>query len=169
LNNAIQWAKDEEREDAKRQEQETAALREARKEQIERQHTREENPPHLTGNSLLPGSATAGPSSARAASSVQGTSNYEPSFNDDPMLKHITRTNTATMDGDLDDDDDYGDDASSHDVRPANRDAFSITAQSAKLQLDLLEQVSAALKRQQNTQPDTQISHPEIAQALFQL
>jgi ankyrin repeat protein len=169
LNNAIQWAKDEEREDAKRQEQETAALREARKEQIERQHTREENPPHLTGNSLLPSSATAahaGPSSARAASSVQGTSNYEPSFVDDPMFKHITRTNTATMDGDLDDDDDYGDDASSHDVRPANRDAFSITAQSAKLQLDLLEQVSAALKRQQNTRPDTQISHPEIAQAL---
>jgi len=170
LNNAIQWAKDEEREDVKRQEQESAALREARKEQLERQHTREENSPHQAGNSLLPGSAAAayaGSSSARAASSVQGgTSNYEPSFVDDPMLKNLTRTNTATMDGDLDDDDDFGDDASSHDVRPANRDAFSITAQSAKLQLDLLEQVSAALKRQQNTQPDTQISHPEVAQAL---
>jgi hypothetical protein len=170
LNNAIQWAKDEEREETKRQEQETAAIREARKEQIERQHTREENPPHLSGNNLLPGSAAnlhTSSSSFRAPSSVQeGTSTYEPSFADEPMMKGLSRTNTATIDGDPDDDDEYGDDASSHEMRPANRDAFSITAQSAKLQLDLLEQVSTALKRQQNKHPDTQISHPEIVQAL---
>jgi hypothetical protein len=82
------------------------------------------------------------------------------------MMKGLSRSNTATFEGDPDDDDEYGDDASSHEMRPANRDAFSITAQSAKLQLDLLEQVSTALKRQQNKHPDTQISHPEIVQAL---
>jgi hypothetical protein len=169
LNNAIQWAKDEEREETKRQEQETAAIREARKEQIERQHTREESTLHSSGNSLLPGSAAnlLSTSSPHAGSSVQeGTSTYEPSFNDDPMYKTISRTNTATFEGDPDDDDEYGDDASSHEMRPANRDAFSITAQSAKLQLDLLEQVSTALKRQQRNHPDTQISHPEVVQAL---
>jgi hypothetical protein len=170
LNNAIQWAKDEEREETKRQEQETAAIREARKEQIERQHTREENPAHLSGNSLLPASAAnlhTSTSSPRAPSSVQdGTSAYEPSFVDDPMMKSLSRSNTATFEGDPDDDDEYGDDASSHEMRPANRDAFSITAQSAKLQLDLLEQVSTALKRQQTKHPETQISHPEVVQAL---
>jgi hypothetical protein len=170
LNNAIQWAKDEEREETKRQEQETVAIREARKEQIERQHTREESTLHSSGNSLLPGSAAnllSSTSSPHAGSSVQeGTSTYEPSFVDDPMYKTISRTNTATFEGDPDDDDEYGDDASSHEMRPANRDAFSITAQSAKLQLDLLEQVSTALKRQQGKHPDTQIGHPEVVQAL---
>jgi hypothetical protein len=170
LNNAIQWAKDEEREETKRQEQETVAIREARKEQIERQHTREESTLHSSGNSLLPGSAAnllSSTSSPHASSSVQeGTSTYEPSFVDDPMYKTISRTNTATFEGDPDDDDEYGDDASSHEMRPANRDAFSITAQSAKLQLDLLEQVSTALKRQQSKHPDTQIGHPEVVQAL---
>lgn len=170
LNNAIQWAKDEEREETKRQEQETAAIREARKEQIERQHTREENSLHSSSNNLLPGSAAnlhASTSSPRAPSSVQeGTSTYEPSFIEDPMFKSLSRTNTATIEGDPDEDDEYGDDASSHEMRPANRDAFSITAQSAKLQLDLLEQVSTALKRQQTKYPETQISHPEVVQAL---
>jgi hypothetical protein len=171
LNNAIQWAKDEEREESRRQEQETAALREARKEQIERQHTREDNPIYSSGKSLLPGSVVnlhANASSSRAPNSMQegGTSTYEPSFLDDGILKNLSRTNTATIEGDLDDDEEYGDDSSSHEMRPANRDAFSITAQSAKLQLDLLEQVSTALKRQQNKHPETQISHPEIVQAL---
>lgn len=170
LNNAIQWAKDEEREESKRQEQESAALKEARKEQLERQHTREENVAQQSGNSLIPGTAVGlhtTASSQRAPSSIQdGTSAYEPSFVEDPLSKSLSRTNTATIEGDLDDDDEYGDDASSHEIRPANRDAFSITAQSAKLQLDLLEQVSAALKRQQKKQPDTQISHPDVAQAL---
>lgn len=170
LNNAIQWAKDEEREETKRQEQETVALREARKEQLERQHTREENAPQQLTNSLLPGSAAnlhTSTSSPYAPSSVhEGTSTYEPSFVDDHMSKNLSRTNTATIEGDPDDDEEFGDDASSHEVRPANRDAFSITAQSAKLQLDLLEQISTALKRQQTKQPDTQISHSEVVQAL---
>lgn len=170
LNNAIQWAKDEEREETKRQEQESAALNEARKEQLERQTTREENVAQQSGNSLVPGTAVGlhtSASSPRAPSSVQDApSAYEPSFVDDPLSKSLSRTNTATIEGDMDDEEEYGDDASSHEVRPANRDAFSITAQSAKLQLDLLEQVSAALKRQQKGHPDTQISHPDVVQAL---
>ena len=41
LNNAIQWAKDEAKEEQRRQQQETLALREARNEQLERQKSRE--------------------------------------------------------------------------------------------------------------------------------
>jgi hypothetical protein len=66
----------------------------------------------------------------------------------------------------MDDDEDYADDASSHEVRPANKDAFSITAQSAKLQLDLLEQVSAALKSEREKTPELAIGHATVVQAL---
>jgi chromosome segregation ATPase len=82
------------------------------------------------------------------------------------MVRHVSQTNTATMEGEVDDEDEYGDDASSHEVRPANKDAFSITAQSAKLQLDLLEQVSSALHAEQNKNPNLSISDPTITQAL---
>ncbi|OQN97587.1 hypothetical protein B0A48_16451 [Cryoendolithus antarcticus] len=163
LNNAIQWAKDEEREETKRQQSENQALKEARKEQAERQHAKDDGGVPGTSH-LLPGAALG--LSTSASSVIDGTSAYEPSIGDDSMMKGLTRTNTATIEGDLDDDDDFGDDASSHEIRPANRDAFSITAQSAKLQLDLLEQVSVALKREQNANPDTQISHPTVVQAL---
>jgi len=170
LNNAIQWAKDEEREETKRQAQESQALKDARKEQVERQHTREEAVAHQTGNELVPGS-TVGLRSDRASqlgppSAYEGTSLYEPSVGEEPLFKGISRTNTATIEGDLDDDEDFGDDASSHEIHPANRDAFSITGQSAKLQLDLLVQVSAALRRQQKTQPETTITSPDVVQAL---
>jgi hypothetical protein len=73
---------------------------------------------------------------------------------------------TATVEGDMDDDDDYGDDTSSHEMQPNNKDAFNITAQSAKLQLDLLAQVSAALQNEKGNNPTLQISDPMMLQAL---
>jgi hypothetical protein len=73
---------------------------------------------------------------------------------------------TATVEGDMDDDDDYGDDTSSHEMQPNNKDAFNITAQSAKLQLDLLAQVSAALQNEKENNPTMQISDPMMLQAL---
>lgn len=72
----------------------------------------------------------------------------------------------ATAAGDDDDDDDYGDDASSREIKPHNKDAFNITAQSAKLQLDLLTSVSAALRSEKNRNPTLQISDPTMLQAL---
>jgi hypothetical protein len=73
---------------------------------------------------------------------------------------------TATVEGEEDDDDDYGDDTSSHELQPASKDAFNIAAQSAKLQLDLLEQVSAALHAEGTRNPTMQISDPTAVQAL---
>jgi oxysterol-binding protein 1 len=171
LNNAIQWAKDEAKEEQKRQQQETVALREARNEQLERQRTRETEVAH-SGGGLIPATSVGmgtGTSSPHAPGSAIGdqASAYEPSEGGDFLSRGLSRTNTGTnIAGDLDEDEEYGDDASSHEVRPANKDAFSITAQSAKLQLDLLEQVSAALQTQSKNNPDMPFSHPAVSQAL---
>ncbi|KAK3725434.1 hypothetical protein LTR37_000404 [Vermiconidia calcicola] len=175
LNNAIQWSKDEAKEEQRRQQQETLALREAKNEQLERQRTREDNVAH-TGGGLIPATAvglTPGSSSPHGGSTIgDQASAYAQSENglDAPSTRALTRSNTAgtaaNIEGDLDEDEEYGDDASSHEVRPANKDAFSITAQSAKLQLDLLEQVSNAMQSQCKSNPDMPVSHPTVSQAL---
>ena len=171
LNNAIQWAKDEAKEEQRRQQQETLAIREARNEQLERQKTRETEVASSVGG-LVPATAiglTTGSSTPQAGSTIgDAMSAYDPSEAgfDFPSGKALSRTTTANIDGDIDEDEEYGDDASSHEVRPANRDAFSITAQSAKLQLDLLEQVSAALQAQTKSEPDMPVSHPTVLQVL---
>ena len=169
LNNAIQWAKDEAKEEQRRQQQETIALRDARNEQLERQKTRESEIAY-SGGGLVPATAvglTTGTSSPHALSTAGDQfSAYEPSEGGMDASRVLSRTNTATIEGDLDEDEEYGDDASSHEVRPASKDAFSITAQSAKLQLDLLEQVSVALQSQGKQNPGMTVSDPMVMQAL---
>jgi len=94
---------------------------------------------------------------------------YESSVNG-PELGRIASnmgTNTAAGDDDDDDDDEdeYGDDSSSREIKPHSKDAFNITAQSAKLQLDLLTSVSAALDMERNKSPNLPISDPLMLQA----
>nr|POF18223.1 oxysterol-binding protein like c2f12.05c [Quercus suber] len=167
LNNAIQWSKDEAKVDKKRQEQETLAIRDA---QLDRTRTRENEVAHQSKHILVPGTGLDAAGMTGAGTSLAGstagdrTSAYEPSF--DESRRILSRTNTAGNEGDVDDDDDYGDDASSHEVRPANRDAFSITAQSAKLQLDLLTQVSSALAMKTKAEPGLPLSDATVTQAL---
>ena len=79
------------------------------------------------------------------------------------MTSHM---GTATVAGDDEDEDDFGDDTSSHEMKPQSKDAFNITAQSAKLQLDLLTSVSAALQTEKDRSPNMQISDPMMLQAL---
>jgi len=71
---------------------------------------------------------------------------YEPSIADNDPGKSVKGAQTATIAADMDDDEEYGDDASDREVQPASKDAFNITAHSASLQLNLLSQVSAALQ-----------------------
>jgi len=164
LNNAIQWAKDEAKEEQKREQQEVSA----RHEQLERLKTRETEIAH-EGGSLKPAASIGTPGGSIQHNHGDQISGYEASEGDAASgnLRFISRTNTATnIDGDIDDDDEFGDDASSHEVRPANKDAFSITAQSAKLQLDLLEQVSSALQAEKLKNPEMTIGHSTVVQAL---
>ena len=170
LSNGIQWAKDEAKEEEKRQQQETLAIREARNEQLERQRTREQEVAH-SGSGLVPASAAGLHLGASPGASTMGDqlSAYDPSeagMTDAPSMRGVSRSNTANIEGDVDEDEEYGDDASSHEMRPANKDAFSITAQSAKLQLDLLEQVSTALNQQVKSQPDMRVGDDTVVKAL---
>lgn len=90
---------------------------------------------------------------------------YEPSMNGHGLDRMTSHMGTATVAGDDEDEDDYGDDTSSHEMKPQSKDAFNITAQSAKLQLDLLTSVSGALQAEMSRSPDLKISDPMMLQA----
>lgn len=100
---------------------------------------------------------------------VSGTedpgSTYEASVTGPELGRMVSHMGTATV-ADDDDDDDFGDDSSSHEIKPHNKDAFNITAQSVKLQLELLTSVSGALRSEKNKTPTLQISDPLMLQAL---
>ena len=162
LNNAIQWSKDEAREEQRRSQNEPS--RQSRSIQIERAPSSERDP----NSTLTPGTlpATHLSSSPRAGSTDFEGSTYAPSTAGEDANHMLSRANTVPYDRDLDDEEDLADDASGHEVRPNNRDAFNITAQSAKLQLDLLTQVSAALQIRKTESPSLPLSDPTVEDAL---
>jgi hypothetical protein len=65
-----------------------------------------------------------------------------------------------------DDDEEFYDYASSHEAPAEDKDALNITAQSAKLQLDLLANVTASLQAERTKNPSTAIGDPSFEQAL---
>ncbi|KAF2749664.1 oxysterol binding protein 1 [Sporormia fimetaria CBS 119925] len=180
LNNAIQWAKDEAREEEKQRSREQEVLKQARIEQIEKGRTSRDNDSLSRVSSKITSSRNLAPSTSlgvpttshdggsRAGGSVMEgpESAYEPSMTGNDFGRIASQMGTTAVEGDLDDDDEYGDDASSRDATPQNKDAFNITAQSARVQLDLLAQVSVALQAEREKNPTRQISDPLMAQAL---
>ncbi|KAI9721710.1 MAG: hypothetical protein M1812_002045 [Candelaria pacifica] len=191
LNNAIQWTKDEAKEEEKKKSRDQETLRQAKMDQSTKRQSKEtaEGPSDASSISsgkqstrtkgLIPGSSVGfrDVSQSRVAFNTdptisadgeQGTafSSYAPSLapNDTPRI--TSNSGNVVIDGDLDDDDEYGDDASSHEIQPASKDAFNITAQSARLQLDLLAQVSAALQSEKTKNPTTEISSTTVSQAI---
>jgi hypothetical protein len=178
LNNAIQWSKDEAREEEKRNRNDQEALKQAKIEQLGRP-SKDGDALSLTSSrlasakTLVPSTSLGVPLTSQDGGSRQGASinedpesMYEPSVAGNDLGKMVSHAGTATVEGDVDDDEDYGDDGSSHEVRPQNKDAFNITAQSAKIQLDLLAQVSAALHSEKTRNPTLKISDPLMEQAL---
>lgn len=197
LNNAIQWSKDEAREEERRQKQESDALKQAK---IEVSQPKETDNASLSsshhGNKNLPSGThysnelvykswlanvillgpnltipvTSAQSAKTATSTVAdeeyGNSVYEPSVMGGQLRPFDSNVGTTVIDGDVDDEDDYGDDASSREIQPTNKDAFNITAQSARLQLELLAQVSSALHTERERNPSLTISDPTTVQAL---
>ncbi|KAI9758923.1 MAG: ATP synthase complex assembly protein atp12 [Chaenotheca gracillima] len=189
LNNAIQWAKDEAKEEERKKNKGAEALKQARQEQAERDISKEKdfsdiNVDASSVHSSLPGGrvsrtlthgsmpALGGSRSLLPESSIAGDEDdgaygsYEPSISGD-FVRVNTNPGTATIEGEVnDDDEEYGEDGSSRELRPASKDAFNITAQSARLQLDLLAQVSGALQAEKNKNPDMTISDPTLVQAM---
>ena len=155
LNNAIQSAKDEAKEDNGR-----------RTLDLDQRSVRIEQGADVSSLRSKAGAGLAVPAASSklsVRSDGDAGSTYdsrEPSVIGDEL--HRMPTNAGTVDGD-----DDMDDASSREVHhPGSKDAFNITAQSAKLQLDLLAKVSGALNSRQGSQPETSISDPEVTQAL---
>ncbi|KAJ4504172.1 hypothetical protein HRR83_008580 [Exophiala dermatitidis] len=165
LNNAIQYAKDEAREEEKRRTLDNDTLRHARVESSDQlsliaTSTRSKQPPASLG-------VAGGSSRVTLRPDVEGGSVYEsndPSLVGEELQLMPTNPATATIDAEEDAD---GDDASSREVhQPGSKDALNITAQSAKLQLDLLSRVSEGLLARQSSQPDTTLSDEDVSQAL---
>lgn len=147
LNNAIQYTKDEAKEERKTLDTDTESIR-----------------------SRQPQTALAVPASSSRVSFRSKEGADAPAYDipsdagDD--LQRIATHATATAEGEEDYD---GDGASSYEghQRPGQeaRDSFAITAQSAKLQLDLLGRVAGALNSRQTLKPDTPISDPDVVSA----
>lgn len=190
LNNSIQWTKDQAKEEYKQKERVSELLRQAKAEQSERTSRDHSStslaPESIAGSDIRRGSMqsvrampTSEPSrqpsqrvtfkGTSVAGSVQdeeeGTAygSYEASFVND-AARVTGNANNQQFDGEYEDD--YGDDTSSRERVPVSKDAFDITAQSAKLQLDMMSQVHTALLSEQSQNPSATISDTLIRQAL---
>jgi len=185
LNNAIQWTKDEAKASEQQKLRKETMLRQAKAGQLVTGDQGVADTSKLSGKGLSPASAvgvpltasssrlsfqdsvTAGPASI--AGDDEGSTygeNYEPSVGDHDMAKQVRVAQTTTIAADIDDDEEYGDDASDHEIQPASKDAFNITAHSASLQLNLLSQVSSALQTESSKDQAMSISDPIVKQAL---
>lgn len=183
LNNAIQWAKDEAKEEERQRSQNAEALRQAKMDQNEGRVPSTPSESGLSrkasGKGLAPPSlGVPGSSSTRLsthasrttletmpedeASSAYGSLDQSTAQNE--VNRVISQVTTAPdAEGD---DDDFGDYASSHEMAAEDKDALNITAQSAKLQLDLLASVAASLQAERAKNPDLKIADPAVEQAL---
>jgi len=176
LNNSIQWAKDEAREEEKRATQDQEMLKQAKIEQLQTGDASSVTSSRLTGSrnlgaapSTLGVPSANNDASSRTAVSIpeDAGSAYEPSVPGQDLSRVASHFAATTVADDLDEDDDYDDeDESGHHIKPQSKDAINITAQSARLQLDLLMSVSAALQSEKNKNPTLQISDPIMLQAL---
>lgn len=185
LNNAIQWAKDEAKEEERRRSKSAEALRQAKIDQVEGRPSESQAESTSLASSKANGKGLAAPSlsvpsntasklstqtSRTTADSMPGEEegsvygSYEPSIAQNEVNRVISQVTTAPdVEGE---DDEYGDYASSREMPPANKDAFNITAQSAKLQLELLASVSSSLQAEKSKNPNMTISDPAVDQAL---
>ncbi|PGG98796.1 hypothetical protein GX51_06592 [Blastomyces parvus] len=182
LNNAIQWAKDEAKEDDRRRTRNVESLRQAKMEQFDKQGLDSQSDSGSllgkpNGKSLAPPLSLGVPSHTSSGLSLQtsresaqgedqaSTSGaYESTFSPSESNRLPTLVTSHPAEGDVEDE--FVDYASSQEIQPSNKDAFNITAESVKLQLDLLSHVSTALQEEKSKKPETTLSNPSIDQAL---
>ncbi|KAI5860628.1 oxysterol binding protein [Durotheca rogersii] len=178
LNNAIQWMKDQAKQDERQKAQSAEILRQARdslvrpaEPSVNDSHSdiaSSVEPRNSTQLSRLPSTRTSAPRVGISRASTAGSQDDE--FVDAGTPETKAQSNGAlTIPGeadDDDDDDDYPDQSSRGDAPTATKDAFNITAQSARLQLDTLASVSAALQVEAHRNPSMSLVDPKASQAL---
>lgn len=171
LNNAIQWTKDQAKEEDRRRAANAELLSKA-KEQAQPGSTSEAQ--SEAASFLEPGPrASAQLSRLHSTNKSAGRlTNTGSSFAEDEENAETdidTRAGqSAIQDNDDDDDDDEFGEGSSGREQPTQggKDAFNITAQSLKLQLDTMAQVNAALMTEATQNPGMKLSDPKTAGAL---
>lgn len=180
LNNAIQWAKDEAKEEEKRRTRDAEFLQ-AKINNVESRVSEGPASELASVSSKLNvrgGSVVTDPKSSFTRVNTHTSRPTADPLGDDDASGYGSYTQSVAqtdvnraagppggLDGEADYED-YHDYASSHDAQPSNKDAFYITAQSAKLQLDLLSNVSASLLAEKTKNPELTVSDPVIDQAL---
>ncbi|KAM0333456.1 hypothetical protein ACHAQA_002118 [Verticillium albo-atrum] len=176
LNNSIQWTKDQAKEEEKQKARGAEMLRQAKAEQAGKSPELSIHDPASESASVSDARRTStqihrtqsGPrmSMQRGASTVgSGDEDYADAATEGDASR-MGGNNTHTIPGDHDDDDDYFEDASNRDGPTVTRDAFNITAQSAKLQLDTIAAVNAALIAETSKNPAATLSDGKVSQAL---
>jgi len=189
LNNSIQWTKDQAKEEDRQKAESAELLRQAKVHHSGKGSLKEgstadlgvENASETRRNSQQSTRLLAQVTLAKSASqrvtfigaSTSGSVADEEEgtaygSNEPSVTGELTRvrSNLGIMhhDGD-DEEEEYGDEASSREM-PASKDAFDITAQSARLQLDMLTQVNAALQAEQQKNPTLIITDASILQVV---
>lgn len=184
LNNSIQWTKDQAKEEERQQARNAEMLRQAKADHAQRT-------PELSIHEANSESASVSEHGRRgstqlsrlqsstrthAAAGPSTTGSVDEDFGGATPENDMSKAGTAnggppTMAGDAEehDDDDYGEDSSVRDAGPAgasSKDAFNITAQSTKLQLDTIAQVNAALLQEAARNPSLTLADPKTMQAL---
>ncbi|KAI1641521.1 oxysterol-binding protein [Biscogniauxia mediterranea] len=176
LNNSIQWMKDQAKQEERQKAQSAEMLRQAR-DSLAKPADLSPNDSHSEAASVNDSrnsvSLTRFPSnrapSGRGITRVSTTGSADDEFVDPSTGEVKAQSNGApTTPGEAedDDDDDYGDQSSRPESGSATKDAFNITAHSARLQLDTLAQVSAALQAEAQKNPNMSLVDPRAAQAL---
>ncbi|KAL4951810.1 Oxysterol-binding protein-domain-containing protein [Aspergillus filifer] len=181
LNNAIQYSKDEAKEEEKRQTKNAETLRQAKMDQIEgrpSEHQSEVQSVKSSQKGLAPMSLGVPSSSGSKLSPYPSRTTLEGvpdedasmygSLDQGPSQSDINRvTSHVTTAPDLEgEDEDYADYDSSHETPPTDKDAMNITAQSAKLQLEILANVASSLQAEKSKNPTTTLSDQSVDSAL---
>lgn len=173
LNNSIQWTKDQAREEERQRARNAELLKQAKAE-----HTHGGSDLQSENASLADTSKRNSFQLSRLHSTNTRVSNKVSyagasttgSADEDDFGDAGTEADRAERNGgspaELDDDDDYGEGSSGQDVPGPSKDAFNITAQSAKLQLDAMSTVTSALLAEAAKNPSLTLADPKSSQAL---
>ncbi|KAI0019697.1 oxysterol-binding protein [Xylariomycetidae sp. FL0641] len=176
LNNSIQFMKDQAKEEERQKAQSAEMLRQARDHLSKPADSAADSHSEAASGyehrssvhlSRLPSGRP--PSTQVGISRASTTGSADEEFADPSNAEARAHSNGApTMppDDDEDDDDDYGNRSSKIDGPSTTKDAFNITAQSARLQLDTLAQVSNALQAEAHRNPSMSLTDPRASQAL---
>ena len=175
LNNSIQWTKDQAKEEERQRSRSADLLKQAKAEHSQAASSIGESPSE-SASLAEPKRSSFQLSRLHSSKSsnkglTAGTSTVGSMVDDDEFAETGTEADKNGngghhTSGEADDDeDDYGDDSSRQDAPTATKDAFNITAQSAKLQLDTMAQVNAALISEATRNPSLTLSDPNASQA----